>query len=68
MHESTSVTETDFIADPAEVQLHDLRFAREAAGNPEAFMTEFIGRLAHRTSLTPEGRIAWADALKAVSR
>lgn len=66
MNESTSTTADGPVVDPSEVQLHDYQFARKAAANPDHFMHEFVGALAYTTSLTPEGRKAWADALKAV--
>jgi len=63
MNESTSTTKDGPVVDPVEVALHDYRFAR---GDQEGFAELFIGALAYYTADTPEGRKAWADALKAV--
>lgn len=62
---SNTTTKDGPVVDPAEVALHDYHFAR-GDQDRDSFDSIFVGALAHYTSKTPEGRKAWADALKAV--
>ena len=64
---SNTSTENGRVVDVVEVALHDYRFAR-GSRDYDSFAREFVAALAYTTSLTPEGRKAWADALKAVTR